>query len=103
MLEKSTVPNMPMSGMMMSPTSDSTILPKAAPMITPMARSTTLPLIANSRNSLSIPVLLCMRASRRRHPTPLEAAAQPYQHGRNGEHREHGRQQDGGRGLLDED
>src|SRR6187399_130305 len=41
----------PKIGMIMSPTSDSTIRPKAAPMITPMARSTTLPLTANSRNS----------------------------------------------------
>src|SRR5438270_10163693 len=38
--------------MMRSLTSESTILPKAAPMITPTARSTTLPLTANSRNSL---------------------------------------------------
>src|SRR5436305_15276806 len=40
--------------MMMSPTSEVTILPNAAPMITPTARSTTLPFIANSRNSLNI-------------------------------------------------
>src|SRR5512142_1963525 len=38
--------------MMMSATSESTILPNAAPMMTPTARSTTLPLTANSRNSL---------------------------------------------------
>src|SRR4030095_8150846 len=43
-----------MIGMMMSPTSDVTIAPKAAPMITPTARSTTLPFIANSRNSFSM-------------------------------------------------
>src|SRR5688572_276494 len=41
----------PISGMMMSATSELTILPKAVPMMTPTARSTTLPLIANSRNS----------------------------------------------------
>jgi hypothetical protein len=44
----------PMIGMMMSETSESTILPKAAPMITATARSTTLPFIAKSRNSLSM-------------------------------------------------
>src|ERR1700733_8839725 len=43
-----------MIGMMMSLTSESTILPKAAPMMTPIARSTTLPRIAKSLNSLSI-------------------------------------------------
>ncbi len=37
--------------MEMSPTSEDTILPKAAPMMTPTARSTTLPFIANSLNS----------------------------------------------------
>src|SRR5258708_28835742 len=41
-------------GMMTSPTSEVTMLPKAAPMMTPTARSTTLPFIANSRNSFSI-------------------------------------------------
>src|SRR6266699_6442184 len=44
-----------MIGMMMSPTSELTIAPKAAPMMMmPTARSTTLPFIANSRNSFSI-------------------------------------------------
>src|SRR5258708_33022212 len=43
-----------MLGMMMSPTSEVTIAPKAAPMMIPTARSTTLPFIANSRNSFSI-------------------------------------------------
>src|SRR5258708_12768308 len=43
-----------MIGMMMSPTSEVTMPPNAAPMMTPTARSTTLPFIANSRNSLSI-------------------------------------------------
>src|SRR5450631_3884997 len=43
-----------MIGMMMSPTSEFTIAPKAKPMMTPTARSTTLPFMANSRNSLSI-------------------------------------------------
>src|SRR3984893_15275336 len=40
--------------MMMSPTSEVTMLPNAAPMMTPTARSTTLPFMANSRNSFSI-------------------------------------------------
>src|SRR5690349_18655985 len=44
--------NCPTAGMMISPTSDVTIFPKAAPMTTPTARSTTLPRIAKSRNSL---------------------------------------------------
>src|SRR5207247_965379 len=43
-----------MIGMMMSPTSEVTMAPKAAPMMMPTARSTTLPFIANSRNSFSI-------------------------------------------------
>src|SRR4029077_13112958 len=43
-----------MIGMMMSPTSEATMAPKAAPMMTPTARSTTLPFIANSRNSFSM-------------------------------------------------
>src|SRR5690606_32315008 len=46
-----------MIGMNTSPTSESTILPKAAPMITPMARSTTLPRNANCLNSLSMRAL----------------------------------------------
>jgi hypothetical protein len=54
-LEKSRPPVIaPMIGMMMSPTREVTIPPKAAPIMTPTARSTTLPFIANSRNSLSI-------------------------------------------------
>src|SRR5271156_5675552 len=40
--------------MMISPTSEVTMAPKAAPMMTPTARSTTLPFIANSRNSFSM-------------------------------------------------
>src|SRR6202007_2264981 len=40
--------------MMMSPTSEVTMAPKAAPMMTPTARSTTLPFIANSWNSFSM-------------------------------------------------
>src|SRR6266850_3511652 len=43
-----------MIGMMMSPTSDATIVPKAAPMMTPTARSTTLPRSANFLNSSNI-------------------------------------------------
>src|SRR5512132_552301 len=50
------------TGMIKSLTSESTILPNAAPMITPTARSTTLPLTANSRNSLMIDMLSpCLR------------------------------------------
>src|SRR3974390_2618433 len=46
--EKSSPPvTAPTTGMMMSPTSEFTMAPKAAPMITPIARSTTLPRIAN--------------------------------------------------------
>src|SRR6185437_12466775 len=52
MEEKSTWPSSsPIGGMMMSLTSELTILPKAAPMITPMARSTTLPRMMNARKS----------------------------------------------------
>src|SRR6187200_1571907 len=40
--------------MKMSPTSDVTIAPNAAPMMTPTARSTTLPRMANFLNSSSI-------------------------------------------------
>jgi hypothetical protein len=43
-----------MKGMIRSPTTESTILPKAPPMITPTARSMTLPLMANSLNSLTM-------------------------------------------------
>src|SRR5262245_38457124 len=103
MLEKSTEPNMPMIGMMMSPTRDSTILPKAAPMITPMARSMTLPFMANSLNSLNIFALLVPEAADRRTSMapaaehrqtlcqPLAADAQQRRHHR---HRGDGRQQD---------
>src|SRR3982751_1855864 len=52
--EKSRPPKMrPTTGMTRALTSESTILPNAAPMITPTARSTTFPLSANSRNSLA--------------------------------------------------
>jgi hypothetical protein len=44
------------NGMTTSPTSESTILPNAAPMMTPTARSMTLPFTANSRNSRSMPI-----------------------------------------------
>ncbi|MNC90501.1 hypothetical protein D3C83_66070 [compost metagenome] len=54
-LEKSTLPSRsPIGGMMTSLTSESTILPNAAPMMMPTAISTTLPRIANSLNSLSM-------------------------------------------------
>src|ERR1700694_3036987 len=62
-LLKSRPPKMRLTiGMIRSLTSESTILPKAAPMITPTARPTTLPLTANSRNSLMIDMLPpCLR------------------------------------------
>src|SRR5690606_32030691 len=44
----------PSTGMMMSATSDETILPNAVPMMTATARSTTLPFTAKSRNSFRI-------------------------------------------------
>jgi len=53
----------PTIGMMMSPTSEVTMPPKATPMMTPTARSTTLPFKANSRNSLSICGLLFSSAN----------------------------------------
>src|SRR5687768_659861 len=48
----------PMTGMMMSATSDDTIAPNATPMMTPTARSTTLPRSANFLKSSSIAPLL---------------------------------------------
>src|SRR6185312_4243674 len=55
MLEKSTPPvTTPIGGMMMSSTSDLTMVEKAAPMMTPTAMSMTLPRSANSLNSFSI-------------------------------------------------
>ena len=50
----------PITGMITSPTSEDTMLPKAAPMITPIARSTTLPFSANflkSSNTDIAPIL----------------------------------------------
>jgi hypothetical protein len=44
----------PIGGMITSFTTESTILPKAAPMMMPTAMSTTLPLTANSLNSFSM-------------------------------------------------
>src|SRR5437016_10055021 len=49
---------LPMGGMMMSLTIEVTILPNAPPMMIPTAMSTTLPRIANSLNSLTIPMTL---------------------------------------------
>ncbi len=50
---KSVLPSRaPTGGMMISFTSDDTILPNAPPMMTPTAMSITLPLRANSLNSL---------------------------------------------------
>src|SRR6185369_1474535 len=60
--EKSRPPKMrPTIGMIRSFTSESTILPNAAPMMTPTARSITFPLTANSRNSpiIDMPVSPC--------------------------------------------
>src|SRR5437763_16710582 len=54
--------------MIRSPTTESTILPKAAPMMTPTARSTTLPFIANCRNSL--PKLIAFPLADRAAPAP---------------------------------
>ena len=55
MLEKSTPPvRTPIGGMMMSSTSDLTMVEKAAPMMTPTAMSMTLPRSANSLNSFNI-------------------------------------------------
>jgi len=57
-LEKSKPPSTrPITGMMMSLTSESTIFAKAAPMITPTARSTTFPFDANSLNSVANPIV----------------------------------------------
>src|SRR5438309_10479867 len=51
---------LPMGGMMMSLTIEVTILPNAPPMMMPTAMSTTLPRIANSLNSLTIPMTLLL-------------------------------------------
>src|SRR5690554_5519413 len=51
----------PIGGMITLSTSEVTILPNAAPMTTPTARSTTLPRIANSRNSLIMPIGVSLR------------------------------------------
>jgi hypothetical protein len=48
--------SLPITGMMMSLTSESTIFPKAPPMMTPTAKSSTLPLMAKSRNSCIMPM-----------------------------------------------
>ena len=47
-----------MTGITTSLTSESTILPNAAPMMMPTARSITLPLTANSRNSFNMPIVI---------------------------------------------
>src|SRR6266576_3744436 len=58
-LEKSSPPKiLPMTGMIRSLTSDSTILPNAAPMMTATARSITFPLTAKSRKSFSIDMMI---------------------------------------------
>src|SRR5262249_32216534 len=70
-----------MSGMTISPTSELTIAPNAAPIITPTARSTTLPRMANFLNSSSIgpsPQLLDMtKAKDASRSGAKQAAAQP--------------------------
>src|SRR6476646_5428821 len=80
----------PMIGMITSVTSESTILPKAAPMITPMARSTTLPRNANFLNSWSM-------------SSPSSGHAKPDQQSRYRHHRKGRREQDRGGILLDLD
>ncbi|KAG0747405.1 hypothetical protein G6F24_015551 [Rhizopus arrhizus] len=63
--EKSTLPiSRPSGGMMIFSTSAVTILPKAAPITTPTARSMTLPRIANSLNSVSIPIVVFLRGGK---------------------------------------
>ena len=57
MVRNSSPMSRPIGGMSTSLTSDATILPKAPPMMMPTAMSMTLPRIANSRNSLSMPIL----------------------------------------------
>ncbi|EJK89299.1 hypothetical protein UUU_39220 [Klebsiella pneumoniae subsp. pneumoniae DSM 30104 = JCM 1662 = NBRC 14940] len=52
--------NRPSGGIIISATSDETILPNAAPMITPTAKSTTFPRIANSRNSFKKLILFSL-------------------------------------------
>src|SRR5437870_4523769 len=60
-LLKSTPPIIaPIGGMMTSLTMEVTILPNAAPMMIPTAMSTTLPFMANSLNSLTIPMTLLL-------------------------------------------
>jgi hypothetical protein len=57
MLEKSSLPiTRPTNGMIRSLTTESTILPNAAPMITPTARSITLPRTAKVLNSEIMPM-----------------------------------------------
>src|SRR5579871_2527112 len=80
-----------MIGMMMSVTSESTILPKAAPMITPIARSTTLPRNANFLNSWS----MCISSP--------SGYAEPDEQSRNRHHGKGGREQDRRGVLLDPD
>ena len=53
----------PITGMKMSPTIESTILPKAAPMTTPTARSTTLPLMREVAKFLEHAFLPAYRAA----------------------------------------
>src|SRR5262245_15804153 len=52
-----------MIGVIRSFTTESTILPNAAPMMTPTARSITLPLTANSLNSCRIPIVIPLVAA----------------------------------------
>src|SRR5689334_11620783 len=75
--------------MMMSVTSESTILPKAAPMMTPTARSTTLPRNANFLNSWSM--------------VPSSGDAEPDKQSRYRHHGKGGRKQNRAGVLLDLD
>src|SRR5271166_2296627 len=68
---------MPIIGMMMSLTSPSTILPKAAPMITPTARLSALPLRANSLNSFHMPQFPGWRGAAGRDDSALARLADP--------------------------
>src|ERR1700730_14665921 len=69
-----------MIGMMISPTSEVTMPPKAAPMMTPTARSTTLPFIANSRNSFSTLETFVLSSGKKRRGSPQDSVDQAGMH-----------------------
>jgi hypothetical protein len=62
-VEKSGTPTRPSSGVRTSATNDVMTAPNAAPMTTAIARSTTFPRMMNSRNSLTMRLLLRLRSS----------------------------------------